>query len=287
MSSMAVHSNGNPSTHFGRQIRKERLARGWTLRELSARSGVDYSYLSKIESGNRPPTEAVADAMDLVFPERKKWFREYYEESRAWTPPGFRSWGEYEAKARELVIWCPGIVEGTAQTEDYARAVFSGYPDATPEQVGTRLKNRLERQKQLLREGGPTVVLLVDHVALYRAVGSADVMASQMSHLLAVATLPRVTVQVIPSVLVPLATALVIVTDTAAYTEHGLGGAVFTEDESLTRLRGLIGSVRGEARPVSESLVMIREARQRWTGANRRSAATGARRASKRQAEAV
>jgi ribosome-binding protein aMBF1 (putative translation factor) len=70
---MAVHGDGNPSTHFGRQVKKERLARGLSLRELSARSGIDYSHLSRIEGGKRPPTEAVADALDAAFPERRGW----------------------------------------------------------------------------------------------------------------------------------------------------------------------------------------------------------------------
>ena len=47
-----------------------------------------------------PPTEAIALACDAVFPERRAWFSEYYEDSRTWAPPGFRSWTEYEDKAR-------------------------------------------------------------------------------------------------------------------------------------------------------------------------------------------
>ena len=34
---------GNPAKHFGKQMRKERLARGWTLREFAARSGINYT----------------------------------------------------------------------------------------------------------------------------------------------------------------------------------------------------------------------------------------------------
>jgi transcriptional regulator with XRE-family HTH domain len=74
---MAVHDNAGLSTHFGRQVKKERLAHGWSLRELSARSGIDYSHLSRIESGKRPPTEAMADVLDAAFPGRNGWFREY------------------------------------------------------------------------------------------------------------------------------------------------------------------------------------------------------------------
>jgi transcriptional regulator with XRE-family HTH domain len=85
---MDGNRSGNPATHFGRQMKKERLARGWTLRELSARTGIAFGHLSRIENGHRPPTGAIADVMDRVFPERKGWFREYYEDSKSSIPPG-------------------------------------------------------------------------------------------------------------------------------------------------------------------------------------------------------
>jgi hypothetical protein len=107
-------------------------------------------------------------------------------------------------------------------------------------------------------------------------------MAGQCAHVLDVASLPNVTVQVVPPVAHPLATALVIVSDNAAYTEHALGGHVYTEDETVTRLRALIGSVRGEAAKVSESLRLIQEADRLWSGVRARTARTAERRASRR-----
>ena len=46
--------------HFGRQMRKERLAHGWSLPEFSARIGFDAGHLSRVENAKRPPTEALA-----------------------------------------------------------------------------------------------------------------------------------------------------------------------------------------------------------------------------------
>jgi transcriptional regulator with XRE-family HTH domain len=283
---MAAKRSANPRTplgHFGRQVRKERQARGWTLDELSARTGgLAIGYISDIERGFKPPTERVADLMDGAFPERRGWFREYYLESRSWMPAGFRDWGEYEAKATELILWTPGIVDGLAQTEAYARELLEIHPGVTPEVIEARLKGRMARQRRLLRDGGPRVMLPVDMMALYRAVGSAEVMAEQCARLIEVAKLEAVTVQVVGPIKVPLLTALVIVTTDAAYTEHGLTGAVYTDDESVSRLRSLITTVRGEARPVSESLVIIREAEHRWTGVRRHTVAPTAGRASRR-----
>jgi hypothetical protein len=89
---VTVNIGGNPATYFGRQMKKERLARGWSLREFSAHTGVNIGHASRIENGKRPPTEKVAAACDLPFPERKNWFSEYYAELSEWAevPPAFK-----------------------------------------------------------------------------------------------------------------------------------------------------------------------------------------------------
>jgi transcriptional regulator with XRE-family HTH domain len=262
-------------------MKKERLAHGWSLREFSSRTGIDLATASRIETGKRPPTERVALKCDEAFPERRGWFLEYYEESKSWMPAGFRSWGEYEDKATELLVWSPGNIDGLAQTEGYARAMLAIHPGVTAEVVEARLRGRMERQKRLLREDGPTVTLLVDMAALYRAVGSAEVMAGQCARLAAVAALDAVMVQVVPPVTIPLATASLMLADDAAYTENALSGSVYTDDETVRSLRRLITIVRAEARPASESLAMIRKAERQWSGVRARTAAATAGSASK------
>ena len=71
---MMDNSRKNAATYFGRQMRKERLAHGWTLREFAARSGIEFTVASRIENGQRPPNEKTAKACDAVFPGRKWWF---------------------------------------------------------------------------------------------------------------------------------------------------------------------------------------------------------------------
>lgn len=253
-------------THFGRQMHKERVARGWTIRELAQRMGVAAGHLSRIENGHRPPTEMIAARCDAVFPERRGWFTEYYEESRTWAAPGFRDWTEYEDKAKTLRAWMPGIMHGLLQTEGYARALLATFPGATDEIVTARLAARMARQRRvLMRDNPPTTWFLVDQMALYRLVGSAEVMAAQMNHLAAIAARPDVTLQILPAVAHPANASELIVTDSAAYAENVVGGFVYTDEETVNHLARLANTILSECYRASQSAAMIEEVGQIWT----------------------
>src|SRR6202035_2165373 len=134
---------------FGRQMKKERLARGWSILELAQRMGVDAAHLGRVESGKRPPSENLAAKCDAAFPERRGWFTEFYDESRDWpeVPATFKSWPEYEDKAASLRVWSPSIIHGLLQTPAYARALIRVQPHITQQTAGERLASRMERQQ--------------------------------------------------------------------------------------------------------------------------------------------
>jgi transcriptional regulator with XRE-family HTH domain len=264
---MAVNGKDSASTHFGRQMRKERLAHGWSLREFSARSGIDIGHASRIENGKQPPSENVAKACDAVFPGRRGWFLEYYEESRSWVPAGFRSWAEYEDKATALRAWSPGVLHGLLQTEGYARALLETAPGATGEMVATRLKARMERQRRVVaRDDPPATWFVVDELSLYRCVGSPGVMAGQLRHLTGVARRPNVTLQVLPAVAHPAGASGFIVTGTAAYAEHVAGGFTYSDPETVSSLLRLFNTIHSESYRASESLRLIERLAEAWTG---------------------
>lgn len=264
---MAANNGNTAAGHFGRQMKKERLAHGWSLREFAARTGVDYTTASRIENGKRPPTEKVAVACDTMFPARRGWFLEYYEESRQWgeIPPGFRDWSELEEKAGNLSDWYPGIVTGLLQTEDYARALLATSPGVTDQIVSARLSNRMERQRGvLMRTDPPTARFVVDEMALYRRVGSPQIMAAEMRHLSAMAALPNVTIQVLPAVAHPANASGFVVADDSAWCEHVRGGFVYT-GESVRPLLTLFDTLRGECYRVSESAALFERMIGIWT----------------------
>jgi transcriptional regulator with XRE-family HTH domain len=267
---MAVNANGNVSTHFGRQVKKLRTSKGWSLRELSARTGIDFSHLSRIEAGKRAPTEAIAESLDAAFPERDGWFLEFYEDSKSAMPPGLRSWTEIEDKASRLSVWAPCIVHGLFQTADYARAMLSTLPGVPAEVIEARLASRMARQQRILfREDPPDVTCVVDHAALYRLTGSPAIMAGQCAHLRELASMPSVTVQVMPAVAHSAVTSELIIADhAAAYAEHLAAGGVYS-GETVSRLDRLFGTIQAESYRASESAAIVRKAEESWTSESR------------------
>jgi transcriptional regulator with XRE-family HTH domain len=255
----------NPLAHFGKQVKKERLARGLSLPQLERRTGIDAGHWSRIERGVRPPTELIAAKCDEAFPERQGWFSEYYRDSRSWAPPGFRSWTEEEDSATSLRVWAPSILHGLQQTEDYAREVLSVHPDVTEEIVATRLAGRMARQKRLFAREIP-VLFLVDQLSLYRLVGSPEIMAAQLDHLVTLAAHPRVTIQVVPAIAIPSGAHGIVLTDGAAYAETIVSGNVWTDEDTRSRLGRVFDTLRSEAWRSSESLALIEQAAELWIG---------------------
>jgi hypothetical protein len=242
------------------------VARGWSLDDLGERMQIAPAHLSRIENGRRPPTELIASKADEIFPGRRGWFSEYYQESRDWTPAGFRSWAEYEDKAARLCVWSPGIVHGLAQVEDYARAVLAVSPGVSGEIVSARLRARMERRRRVLeRDDPPAVWFIVDQLSLYREVGSAAVMTAQLRHLIDIASLPHITLTVMPAVTHPANESEFIIADDAAYTEHAAGGGVYTDDQIVSTLAAKFDSLRAESYRASESVAIIERLAELWT----------------------
>lgn len=277
---MSADTN-NPVRYFGRQVRKERLAAGWTLAEFGQRTGYDPAHLGRIENGKRPATKVLAQMCDRVFPNRRGWFSEFYEESRTWiaTPPWFRDWVEREQRAATLRNWYLGVVDGLLQTEDYARTIQSVTPGVTDDEVNARVAARMKRQAILTREDPPTAWFLLDESALHRRVGSPEVMAAQMAQLAAIGRLPNITIQVVPAMAHAGLVGGFALTESAAYVETAVAGQVFEDAETIASLLTRFDTLRSEALRASESLALIERMGEEWK-------ATGARAATQPTTEA-
>jgi transcriptional regulator with XRE-family HTH domain len=253
--------------HFGRELRRTRMARGWSIAEVARRTELNPAHLSRIELGRRPPTEMIAAALDKVFPEKQAWFSNWHSESQSWPeiPATFKSWPDYEDRSTTLRDWTPGITTGLLQTEGYARALIATEPGIDAVTLDTRVRGRMERQRRFW-ERQPAVVttLVVDVMSLLRQVGSAEVMTAQLSRLLDIAAMPAVTLQVMRAVEHPVNNSGIMIADSAAWCEHSAAGYVFTDPETVRRLVLRFDTLRAESYRASESVALIRRLKDIW-----------------------
>jgi transcriptional regulator with XRE-family HTH domain len=114
-------------------------------------------------------------------------------------PDWFESYLGLEVAASVIRTFELQFVNGLFQTETYARAVTSlGNKTASAEEIDRRVGVRLKRQDVLNSPEPPQVWSVIDEAVLRRPVGGRRVMRDQLAHLIDVAGLPRVTIQVVP-----------------------------------------------------------------------------------------
>lgn len=272
-----TYMNGTAGTngvagHFGRELRRTRTARGWSIAEVARRTGLNPAHLSRIELGRRPPTEKIAAALDKVFPEKQGWFSNWHSESQSWPeiPATFKSWPDYEDRSATLRDWTPGIMTGLLQTDGYARALIATEPGIDAVTLDTRVRGRMERQRRFWeRQPAVMTTLVVDVLSLLRQVGSAEIMTAQLSRLLDIAAMPAVTLQVMRAVEHPVNNSGIMIADSAAWCEHSAAGYVFTDPETVRRLVLRFDTLRAESYRASESVALIRRLKDIWaTGAS-------------------
>ncbi len=123
------------------------------------------------------------------------WWHNYSDVLPTW----FRVFPGLEEAADLIRAYEPQFVPGLLQTEDYARALtVVGFPDATADETERRVALRLTRQQLLTRPEPPRLWVVLDETVLRRRVGGPDVMRGQLTKLIEAASLPNITLQVLP-----------------------------------------------------------------------------------------
>ncbi|MFI7273003.1 helix-turn-helix domain-containing protein [Streptomyces sp. NPDC049879] len=197
---------------FGRRLREIREDAGITARRLAEMAGWHESKCSRIENGKQAVSQsdirvwaaccaasdqvedllAVSRGLDGMYVEWRRLCRSGLRQVQE------RSLPLYE-RTRRFRIYEPGVVPGLVQTAEYAAALMRSIAAflAIPDDVDKAVTARLARQA-VLHTGDHRVAIVLEESALRARIGGTDVMAAQLGQLLAAATLPRVSLGVIP-----------------------------------------------------------------------------------------
>jgi transcriptional regulator with XRE-family HTH domain len=104
---------------------------------------------------------------------------------------------ELEAGATMLRMHESLFIPGLFQTADYAQAIFNS-PKLGFDNIEHGLRFRMDRQRILNRENPPSVHAVIHEAALHMRFGSTQAVREQLVHLIELARLPNVTIQVYP-----------------------------------------------------------------------------------------
>jgi hypothetical protein len=123
------------------------------------------------------------------------WWHRYNDVLPGW----FQTYMGLEESASVIRTYEVQFVPGLLQAEGYARAVFrQGNPEAPEREIEQRVDVRMRRRQRILHSGAARLWAVIDEAALRRPIGGPGVMRDQIEHLLRLAKLPHVTIQVMP-----------------------------------------------------------------------------------------
>jgi transcriptional regulator with XRE-family HTH domain len=195
---------------LGKELRRLREARGWTLAEAVEVLGNQATKLSRLENGQssvRPldirilcealgaTAEETAWAVDTAkhCNQRGRWsgYRSIYAKV-------FRMAVDLEKDASDINQYQMEMIPGLLQTEDYMRAIFASMTTSlSSDAVENGVRARLERQQLLTKSNAPQVGFVLSESSVLRFAGDEKVMRDQLRHVADIATLPNVHLQVL------------------------------------------------------------------------------------------
>ncbi|RZS44207.1 helix-turn-helix protein [Herbihabitans rhizosphaerae] len=184
---------------FGKKLREMREAANKTLEEAAEYLDMSRSALQRWESDETQPNINVVRSMMDLYDCR---LPNILEEVRAVRQAQGGGLGyvdaEEEADATDQLhlLYVPGLL----QTESYMRALFAlAFPPYSPEEIDVQIVKRLKRPDRLVSVERPLeLVALIDETALRIPMGGPEVMGEQLRHIVTMASLSTITVQVIP-----------------------------------------------------------------------------------------
>ncbi len=124
------------------------------------------------------------------------WWQRYSEDA----PTTLLELIDYESAASAISQFESMFVPGSLQTEDYARAVLRTLygADSPAERVPALVELRTRRRDLLESDDVPRFSFLIDEAVIRRVAGSRAITSQQLMHLVDLADLPNVTIQVVP-----------------------------------------------------------------------------------------
>ncbi|MGW3241554.1 helix-turn-helix domain-containing protein [Streptomyces sp. NPDC001070] len=185
--------------YCGNQVKLWREQAGVTREQLAREAAYGYETVKSMEQGRRRPSSRFLQIADqLCGAQGKLAAAEAFLKPEKF-PARSQDFFRYEAEAVSLWSYEPLLIPGLLQIEATVRALLGAHrPPLDDAVLEERVRARLERQSLLWRSPPVEFSFVVYEAALRCPVGGTDTAKRQLLHLLEVAELRNVSLQVLP-----------------------------------------------------------------------------------------
>jgi transcriptional regulator with XRE-family HTH domain len=260
-----MRSNGQPSARemLAENLKELRAKSGLSVRALADKMGWHYSHLHKMESGDSRGSEEMIDAL-VTFYEAAHLKQLWLLAKQTAYVDQYEKYLSLQAKATVMYQYAPCIIPGLLQTEGYARELLRA-SDLFRDDLDDQVELRLDRQAILTGDDPAEYRAVIDEAALRCPLSDPEEWRKQLAHLVEVAKLPNITIQVLPQAaglhgLTNTHTMLMRVGRTSvAYAESGYSGDLVEDPRQVDRLQVLYDHVRDKALSPQRSVAFIEQ----------------------------
>ncbi|WP_083917927.1 helix-turn-helix domain-containing protein [Nocardiopsis xinjiangensis] len=263
------------------ELRRLRAETGFTIAEAAKHADLGRSNLGKMEQAESKTVPAAAldkllnlyevhdtqtrEALHALAQDAKQrgWWSKYkglFDDDRALP--------DFEAEASTIRTFEALCIPGLLQTPEYSHALFEGGRYTSLPEIEQRVAFRMARREVLNRVQPARLRAVLDEAALRRVIGGPEVMQTQLMHLLHMAEMPHVDVQVIPFRAGSHAglTAPFAILDfpdprdsSIVYVGTIAGSVFFEQEDEVERYDVTYGDLQGSALSTKQSATLIQE----------------------------
>jgi transcriptional regulator with XRE-family HTH domain len=251
---------------FGAVVQALREYHRLSREELGRHVGYSKHTVASVELGRRMPDAGFVEAAEEVLGNtgalrRAAGFLERQPGLAAW----FQRWAGLEKQAITLYTYECRMVPGLLQTEAYARQLFvDELPPLTDEEVEVNWVARAKRQRLLRDRPNTAFSFIIEEQVLLRRTGGAEVMREALGHLLELAHLRNVEIQVMPLIRASHAglhgPMQLLETPTHkwfAYMEAPECGVLLSDPKAISALNGRYARMRSQALSIEDSVSLL------------------------------
>jgi transcriptional regulator with XRE-family HTH domain len=246
---------------------------GLTQREFAEKAHVSLSSVKQYEGGKKKPVRKFATWCDAFYGCPGTHERLYDGMVAESHPSWFGPRVLLEDKAAFIHEWEIRGIPGLLQTRAYASAVIRACRPYDPdEELEREASARIDRQGILARDDPPRLWVVLGEGVLRQAVGGARVMRDQIDHLIGVAELQGIVIQILPfgvsdapGVDGPAALFEFDDSSPAAYLEGWGSGRIVKDPKEVASIATAINMIKGCAlSPIDSARLMTRIRSELW-----------------------